>query len=98
MLSILIISFRKNYKELFTWKKEFYYYRFSASIVWVAWDLMWLFLISSLWLVLSILLWFFWLFFTLLLGYFILKDKPSKKNIILSLLVMVLIWIWYYFK
>ncbi len=75
----------------------FWFYRLLAAMSWLSWFLS-LVVIKNLGLSLSILLWFLWIWVTLLVSYFFLKDVPSKKNILLTITVSVLIWIWYYFK
>lgn len=67
------------------------------ALGWVAWFLS-LLVIKNLWLSLSILLWFLWIWMTLLISYSVLWDVPSKKNIRLTVIVSLLIWAWYYFK
>jgi len=68
-----------------------------GSLGWFAWFLS-LVVIKNLGLSIWILLWFLWIWVTLLVSYIFLKDTPSKKDIILTITVAVLIAIWYYFK
>lgn len=77
--------------------KAYWQVRLIGALWWVAWFLS-LVVIKNLWISLSILLWFLWIGITLLISYFILWDTPSKKNIGLTIIVSLLIWIWYYFK
>jgi len=98
IITLIVFIIKKYYKQFNKWNKEFYKYRFSASIAWTFWELMSLFIIAELWLILATLLWFLWLASTLILWYFILKDKPSKKDILLAVIILILISIWYYFK
>lgn len=67
------------------------------SIWWLSWFLS-LVVIKSLGLSISILLGFIWVWVTLLFSYLFLWDKPNRKNILLTAVVSILIWIWYYFK
>lgn len=95
----LIAKIKKdNFWELVRQDKWFYKLRF----IWVlfcfsAW-LMWLYIIKDSWVVVATLLWFFAVVFDILATKFILKDNPSKKQILLAILVILLIWVWYYFK
>lgn len=98
IITVVVFIIKKYYTQFNKWNKEFYKYRFSASIAWTFWELMSLFIISSMWLIIATLLWFLWLASTLLFWYFILKDKPEKKDILLAIIILILISIWYYFK
>ena len=71
--------------------------RILWSIWWISWFLS-LVLIKNLWLSISVLLWFIWIWVTLLFSYIFLKDIPSKKDIWMTLIIAMLVWIWYYFK
>lgn len=71
--------------------------RLLWSVWWFSWFLS-LTVITNLWLSISVLLWFLWVWVTLLFSFIFLKDIPSIKNILLTVIVAVLIWAWYYFK
>lgn len=77
---------------------SYYLPRLTWSFLWWWSYALSLIIISNLWLSVSILLWFIWMWITLLLSFLILKDKPWKKDLILTVIVTVLVWIWYYFK
>lgn len=72
-------------------------YRTIGALGWFSWFLG-LVVIKNLWLSIGILLWFLWIGITLLISYIFLKDTPSKKDIILTIVVAALIGIWFYFK
>lgn len=72
-------------------------HRTMWSIWWLSWFLS-LIVINNLGLSISILLGFIWVGITLIFSFLFLKDIPSKKDIFLTILVMCLVWIWYYFK
>lgn len=77
---------------------SFYTYRWAAWILsWFSWFLS-LVVIANLWLSISVLLSFLWIFSTLFFAFFILRDIPTKKDIILTILVLALISAWFYFK
>jgi hypothetical protein len=86
-----IIGFKEN-------DVKFYWYRMWASISWWAWYFISIFLLSELGVVLSSLLSLVSLITTMLFAFIILKDKPRFKDIFLSALIVILIWIWYYFN
>ena len=102
ILSILIlIIFTIKFSELKQFHKQkldFYKYRFWAGFAGRTAYVISLFLISDLWVVISTLLTFLTLGFILIMGYFYLDDKPSKKDIILAIIVTCLVWLWIYFK
>ena len=87
-----------NLKLLFTQKKEFYKYRIWALAIWWSWFLIWLYIIETSWVLIATLISFVWLVFQILSMKFILNDIPEKKQVLLATIVMVMIWIWYYFK
>lgn len=82
----------------FKQNKKFYKFRLSASFIWSVNVLISYFLLSELWVVYSILLSFLWVWTSLLFSYIVFKDKPTKKNIIMTIIVLILVWIWFYFK
>jgi len=97
LLILLLTIHAKQLPDLKTAGYSFWKYRTIAGLWWFSWFL-WLVVIKNLGLSLSILLGFIGIWVTLLISYFLLWDKPSRKNIILTIVVSVLIWIWYYFK
>lgn len=78
-----------------TW--SYWITRWLAAFWWISWFLS-LVVIKHLWLSISILLWFVGIWVTLLISYMILGDRPSRKDIILTVIVSLLIGTWYYFK
>ncbi len=86
-----------EFKTLKWLNKSFFINRYIWAMWWISWFL-WLVVIKNLWLSISILLSFLWIWITLLFSYIILKDKPSKKDIILTTIVSILVWLWYYFQ
>jgi len=93
-----ILYYKNLYKEIFKLPKKFFLYRLSACHLWGFSYLLSLFVIKELWISISILLSFIWLWITLFFSYLFLKDIPSKKDIILIIIVSSLVWLWYYFK
>ena len=78
--------------------KKFYVNRIMASVMGsVAW-LIGLFLITELWMSIVILLSFLQAWVTLLFGYLILKEKPSRKDLIMTVVVTVLVGVWFFFR
>lgn len=98
IITLIVFIIKKYYKKFNKWSKEFYKYRLLASVAWTFWELLSLFIIAELWLIIATLLWFLWLASTLIFWYFILKDSPDKKDILLAWIILILISIWYYFK
>lgn len=60
--------------------------------------LLYLFLVSEFGIVVSTLLSFLANGITMIFGYIILKEKPSRKDIYLTIITTVLVGIWFYFK
>ncbi len=100
LIITIIISLIKKYnlKLLFTQNKEFYKYRLWAWIIGWIWFLIWLYIIQTSWVLIWTLISFTWLVFQIFSMKFILKDTPEKKQIILAWIVMLMIWLWYYYK
>mgnify|MGYP007116715654 CR=1 FL=1 len=97
ILYFAIIIFQKKLWD-FRQKKGFYKLRVGASFIIAVNTLISYFLLSSIWIVYTILLSFLWTGITLLFSFFFLKDKPTKKNIIMTIIVSLLVWIGFYFK
>ena len=93
-----IVTYKWQFKELKKLPKKFYIYRLSACHFWWVAYLLSVLVIKNLWLSVSILLSFIGVWITLFISYLIFQDKPSKKNLILTTLVMTLVWLWYYYK
>ncbi len=83
--------------DILTPSLPFWWYRIIGWLGWFSWFLS-LTVIKNLGLSISILLWFLGIGITLFVSYIFLKDIPSRKNILLTFTVAILIWIWYYFK
>ncbi len=94
----IILYFKNLYKEIPKLPRKFFIYRLSASHLWGFSYLLSLFVMKELWVSVTILLSFLWLWITLLFSYLFLKDIPSKKDIFLTIIVSLLVWLWYYFK
>ena len=95
----LLLSYMSLRKEIWNFKlnsKKFYLYRSSTSIVWWVTYFISIFLIKDLWIILSSLLSLISLITTLILAYFLFKDIPKKKDVILSIMVLVMIGLWYF--
>lgn len=92
---LIIISWQ--YQDIIWAPKEYWKNRTLASLWWFWWFLS-LMVISDLWISLSILLWFAWIAMTLAASYIFLWDRPDKKNIFLTIIITLLVGIWYYFK
>ena len=98
---VLLIIFTikiSELKQVHKQSKEFYKFRFWAGFAWRTAYMINLFLISEIGIVLSTLLTFLTIGITLILWYFYLDDKPSKKDIILAILITILVWLGMYFK
>ena len=96
LISLFLID-KNDYKKLFKQSSSFYKNRFIAAVLWWLAYLISLFLIKTLWIISTILLQFLWIWFTIILSYFILDDKPNKKDIGLSIILTILVWIWLFF-
>lgn len=94
----LIILFNKDLLKMKSLDKKFLGTRISASILWALSYILSLYVISEFWVTINILLSFIFLIFILTFSYLILWDRPSKKSILVSIVVVVLVGLWFYFK
>ncbi len=94
---MILITILWEFKTIKWQPKSFWINRYIWSIWWFAWFLS-LVVISNLWLSVSIILSFFWIWITLLLAFIFLKDKPSKKDLLLTLIVTVLVWLAFLYR
>lgn len=94
-IPFLILKWYSELKNIQLW---FYLYRGTSWFFsWFSWFL-WLVVISYLWLSISVLLSFLWIFSTLFFAFFILREIPRKKDIFLTIIILILISLWFYFK
>lgn len=89
---------KRNLLLIFKQEKVFYKYRLSSSIIWRIAFIISISLIEFSWVLIASLLSFISIIFWIIFMKYILWDTPSKKQILLSILVIIMIWIWYYFK
>ena len=97
-LIFIWILIKASFKSVITQEKQFYFYRLLTVIFWWSWRVISLVILKEAWVVIATLLWFLGVVFNIISMKFILKDNPTKKQVILSVLVLVLISIWIYFK
>lgn len=99
--AFILLSFAIYNKQLHTikWlKKDFWLNRFWWTFIGWLWGVLYLFVIENLWVSLWVILWFLYAWITLVLSYIFLNDKPSKKDIILNIVIALLVWLAYYLK
>jgi hypothetical protein len=77
--------------------KWYYINRWLSSLNWISWIIS-ILLIKELWLSVTTLLSFLWIGISLISSYIIFKDIPTKKNILLTIAILSLVWVWYAFK
>jgi len=92
------ILLRNKFSLIFKQTKHFYKYRIFSSTVGRWWFVLGTFIIETSWVLIASLLSFITIVFSILSMKFILNDTPTKKQITLAFTVIILIWIWYYFK
>lgn len=94
----LLLAFFKKQLDFKSIKPWFYRTRISSSALWNVGYFIRLLIISSLWVTMWILFSYLYVWFILVLSYLFLWDKPTKKNVILTIVLSLLVWLWYYFK
>lgn len=88
-------------RDLFTIKKstkQFLWYRLISNFFGNISSIVSFLLIANLGLIITNLLGFLTLTTTLIFSYILFWDKPTKKNIIVTITISILIWIWIYYK
>ena len=97
-MSMLLILFKKEFWEIKLLTKKYLKLLIFTNSVVVISILLALTMYSTLWIVLTSLISLLYLGFVYILGYFILKEIPSKKDIIVTLIIAICIVIWMWFK
>lgn len=95
---LIPILLRREYLQLKWLKRKFYWSRFLWSMSGNLSFLLYLFMVGEFGIVMSILFSFIWTGITLLFGYLFFKEKPSKKEIILAVIVALIVWLWFIFQ
>jgi hypothetical protein len=95
---VALLSSWKMKLEDFKMPKSYHILRFSWAVLNIITNFLWAFLIVELWLIVSSILWFLWTWMTLIMSYFVFWDKPSKKDLILTIIITILVFLWFYFK
>ncbi len=95
---IIIFAMGDSFKSIASQTKWFYISRFNAVFFWIISWIISLFLIKELWVIVWTLFWFLWIATSIFSMKLILNDSPTKKQILLALMVILLIWIWYFYK
>jgi len=96
--TITNLLLKRDFTLMLKQSKEFYKYRFTTWILWRLSFIIWIFIIESSWVLIASLLSFIAIVFSVFSMKFILWDSPTLKQVLLSVLVIIMIWIWYYFK
>jgi len=92
------IILKDNIKTFFKQTKTFYIARWlSLLLLWLSF-VIGIFVIESDGIVVATLISFLTLWFSIISMKFILKDNPTKKQIILAIFVTIFIWIWYFLR
>lgn len=92
------LFFKRNFILIFSQNKQFYKYILTSTILWRSSFIIWIYIIESSWVLFASLLSFITIVFSIFSMKFILWDTPNKKQVLLSIIVILMIWIWYYFK
>lgn len=102
LLSSIILALIVLY-QFYRWMRfpvldnTFYIYRILASLWWTSW-LIWIILISEYGIIVSTLLGFLGLSVMLISSYIVYKDIPSKKDIIIIMIISILVAIWFIYR
>ncbi len=97
-ISLILITFKKEFSEIKLLTKQYIKLLIIANTIVITSILIALTMYSTLWVVLTSLLSLLYLGFIYILWYFILKEIPTKKDIIVTLFVAICIIIWVLFR
>lgn len=98
LIILPIVIYRKEHLEAKNLSKSFYINRMWDSFISDIWTIIMFFVIMDLWLTISILFSYLYVWVLLLMSYFLLNDKPTKKNIILTIILSLMVWLGYYLR
>ena len=98
IMSISLIILKKEFSEIKLLTKYYIKLLITANSIVIISILLALTMYSTLWVVLTSLLSLLYLWFIYILGYFILKEVPSKKDILVTLFIAVCIIVWVLFR
>lgn len=98
IIVLTLLIFLRKLKELKWVDTNFYKARLIPSFMWWITSLISFYLLTKLGLIYTNLLSFLGMLFTIILSYLVFGDKPSRKDLLLSLIITVMVWIWFYFK
>ncbi len=93
-VSTILIFLKWEFKEIKLLTKNYAKLLFWTNLIVIISILLSLTMYSSLWVVLTSLISLLYLVFIYILWYFILKEKPNKKDIIITIFVAIFIIIW----
>lgn len=77
--------------------KEKLKYHFWLMLWWISW-LISLIVVEDLWLSIATLISFLWLVLAFIMSYIFFKDAPARKDVLVATSVLILVWLWFYFK
>lgn len=97
LLTFILCSYKGILKDTKWLDKSYYKSRVISSFGWIWWVLT-LLLIMDLWISITTLLWFLWIIVSLITWYIVFKDIPTKKDIILTIIVTSGVAIAFYLK
>lgn len=98
LISIFMILLKWEFSEIKKITKKYTKLLFSANLIAVISVLLVLTMYSTLWVVITSLLSLLYLVFVYMFWYIILKEIPTKKDVIIAILVSLCIIIWMLFK
>ncbi len=97
-ISLILILLKKEFKQIKLLTKKYIKLLMTTNSIVIVSILLSLTMYSSLWVVLTSLLSLLYLWFVYIISYFVLKEIPSRKDIIVTIIVSIFIIIWIIFK
>jgi len=97
-ISSLLILIKKEFKEIKLISKKYFKLLLTSNVIVITSIMLSLTLYSTMWVVATSLISLLYLVFVYILWYFFLKDIPSKKDILITIFVVLCVITWLYFK
>ncbi len=98
IISLFLIFIKKESYQFKLINKNYFRLLMFANTIGLISVILVLNMYTSIWIVATSLMSLLSLGFTYLLWYFFLKEIPSKKDVIVTVFVIICIWVWMYFK
>lgn len=97
VLVMVMYNYAKSLKiDLAKTNTKFYVYRTFAWVLWTIALIIWMYLVESIWLLKTTLIWFIWIFTRIIIWRIVFKELPTKKHFFLAIFLAFMAFLWNY--